>query len=162
MRSQLSLPSNGCQAMGPFLGLTNGRRTMATHPIILIDNDSAWLERVETVLREEGFAVETAEDGQHGLELLDHTAPVLVILNVHLPRLSGFDLLRELRRRGQQVPVLMVSSQDQAGLMAQALAEGASRFLRKPVAAELLLRAVHTLVDEWTMRKTKDEQTASG
>jgi two-component system response regulator MprA len=119
---------------------------MATHPIILIDDDHAWSEAAVALLRDEGFDVEIAKDGQNGLELLDHSAPMLVILDVHLPRLSGFDLLRELRRRGQLMPVLMVSSEDQAGLMAQALDEGASSFLHKPVPAELLLRAVHGLV----------------
>jgi DNA-binding response OmpR family regulator len=119
---------------------------MASHPIILIDDDRAWSEAAGALLRAEGFDVKTAGDGQHGLELLDRSTPMLVILDVHLPRLSGFDLLRELRRRGQQVPILMVSSEDQAGLMAQALDKGASSFLRKPVAADLLLRAVRRLV----------------
>jgi DNA-binding response OmpR family regulator len=119
---------------------------MATHPIVLIDDDCAWSEVAVALLRAEGFDVETAGDGQDGLELLDHTAPKLVILDVHLPRRNGFDLLRELRRRGRQVPILMVSSEDQAGLMAQALDEGASSFLRKPVAADLLLRAVRRLI----------------
>ena len=119
---------------------------MASHPIILIDDDRAWSEAVVPLLRAEGFDVQAAGDGQLGLELLDRSAPGLVIVDVHLPRLGGFDVLRELRRRGQQVPVLMVSSEDQAGLMAQALAEGASSFLRKPVAAELLLRAVRRLI----------------
>ncbi|HZT80282.1 MAG TPA: response regulator [Gemmataceae bacterium] len=119
---------------------------MATHPIILIDDDRTWLQAAVDLLRADGFEVEAAEDGQRGLELLDRSSPVLVILDIHVPRLGGFDLLRELRRRGQRVPVLMVSSEDQAGLMAQALAEGASSFLRKPVAADLLLRAVRRLV----------------
>jgi DNA-binding response OmpR family regulator len=146
MLGQLSPPPNDCRCAQPFAGSTNGRRMMATHPIILIDDDCAWSEAVVALLRAEGFDVETAKDGQHGLELLDHCAPVLVILDVHLPRLGGFDLLRELRRRGQQVPILMVSSEDQAGLMAQALDEGASSFLRKPIAADLLVRAVHRLI----------------
>jgi DNA-binding response OmpR family regulator len=118
---------------------------MATHPIIVIDDDRAWLKSAVDLLRAEGFEVEVAEDGQRGLELLNRIVPGLVILDVHMPRLSGFDVLRELRRRGQRAPILMVSSEDQAGLMALAQAEGASSFLRKPVTAELLLRAVRRL-----------------
>jgi DNA-binding response OmpR family regulator len=148
MPGQLSPPPNGRRSARPFPGSTNRHRAMATHPIVLIDDDRAWSEAAVALLRAEGFDVETAGDGQHGLDLLNHTAPMLVILDVHLPRRNGFDLLRELRRRGRQVPILMVSSEDQAGLMAQALDEGASSFLRKPVAAELLLRAVYGLVDE--------------
>lgn len=119
---------------------------MATHPIVLIDDDHTWLQAAVELLRDEGFDVQAAEDGQRGLELLDRSSPVLVILDIHMPRLGGFDVLRELRRRGQRVPILMVSSEDQAGLVAQALADGASSFLRKPVAAELLLRAVRRLI----------------
>ena len=66
------------------------------------------------------------------------------------PRLSPTNviLIAKPRRRTNQLAtrVLMVSSEDQAGLMAQALADGASSFLRKPVAADLLLRAVRRLV----------------
>lgn len=124
----------------------SGDASMATQPIVLIDDDPTWLEAAVALLREEGFEVQTAEDGRVGLELLDHSAPLLVILDVHMPRLDGFEVLRELRRRDQRVPVLMVSSEDQAGLMAQALADGASSFLRKPIRAELLLRAVHRLI----------------
>jgi DNA-binding response OmpR family regulator len=147
MTAQLcSLPNSRppVRAACPFV---NGVRPMATHPIIIIDDNRSWLETVAEVLRGEGFEVETAEDGQRGLELLDHSSPVLVILDIHMPRLGGFDVLRELRRRGQRVPVLMVSGEDQAGLMAQALTDGASSFLHKPVAAELLLRAVHRLIE---------------
>lgn len=127
-------------------GTSPGTPSMPRHVILLIDDDRAWAEAAGALLRAEGFDVEAAGDGQDGLELLDHRVPLLVILDVHMPRLGGLDVLRELRRRGQQVPVLMVSSEDQACLMAQALAEGASSFLRKPVAAELLLRAVHRLI----------------
>jgi DNA-binding response OmpR family regulator len=146
MTGQLSPPPNGRPPARTAGSLRNGTRPMATHPIILIDDDRTWLQAAVDLLRAEGFEVETAEDGQRGLELLDRSSPVLVILDIHLPRLGGFDILRELRRRGQGVPVLMVSSEDQAGLMARALADGASSFLRKPVAADLLLRAVRRLL----------------
>ena len=146
MTGQLSPSPNGRSPARTAGSLRNGTQPVATHPIILIDDDRTWLQAAVDLLRADGFEVETAEDGQRGLELLDRSSPVLVILDIHMPRLGGFDLLRELRRRGQRVPVLMVSSEDQAGLMAQALADGASSFLRKPVAADLLLRAVRRLV----------------
>jgi DNA-binding response OmpR family regulator len=148
MTGQLSPPPNGrppARTASPFS--RNGVRPMATHPIILIDDDRTWLQAAVELLRGEGFDVEAAEDGQRGLELLDRSTPMLVILDIHMPRLGGFDVLRELRRRGQQVPILMLSSEDQAGLVAQALADGASSFLRKPVAADLLLRAVRRLIE---------------
>jgi DNA-binding response OmpR family regulator len=116
-----------------------------TPTIVLIDDDRSWSQSAVALLRSEGFEVTTAEDGRRGLEVLEQTAPLLVILDAHMPRLNGLEVLRELRRRDRGVPVLMVSGEDQAALMARALAEGASSFLRKPVGGELLLRAVRRL-----------------
>lgn len=120
-------------------------QSMTTHPIVLIDDDPSWAEAAAELLHSAGFQVETALDGQRGLELLEQSSPLLVILDVHLPRLGGLDVLHELRCQGCRAPVLMISGEDQADLMARALAEGASTFLRKPVSAELLLRAVRRL-----------------
>jgi DNA-binding response OmpR family regulator len=117
----------------------------SSHPIVLIDDDRLWREAVGALLRDEGFAIEAAEDGTHGLELLERSDPLLVILDAHLPKLGGMEVLRELRRRGRSVPILMVSSDDQAGLYAQALAEGASGFLHKPISGDVLLRAIRRL-----------------
>jgi DNA-binding response OmpR family regulator len=150
MTGPLSPSSNDRSPARTACSSQHGTQPVATHLIILIDDDRTWLQTAGDLLRAEGFAVETAEDGQRGLELLDRTNPVLVILDTHMPRLSGFDVLRELRRRGQRVPILMVSSEDQASLMAQALNDGASSFLRKPVAADLLLRAVRRLIPSQT------------
>lgn len=121
-------------------------QSMTTHPIVLIDDDPSWAEAAAELLHNAGFEVETAHDGQAGLELLEQSSPLLVILDVHLPRLGGLDVLHELRCQGCCVPVLMISGEDQADLMARALAAGASAFLRKPVNAVLLLRAVRQLV----------------
>jgi DNA-binding response OmpR family regulator len=126
--------------------IAKGSRPMDAQPIILIDDDRTWLQAAGDVLRDEGFDVRTTDGSERGLELLDYNSPVLVILDIHMPRLSGLDVLRELRRRGSRAPVLIVSGEDEAGLMAQALLEGASSFVRKPVSAELLVRAVRRLI----------------
>ena len=135
---------SSCATIGSIEG--SGDQIMGTHFILLIDDDRTWSEAVTDLLRAEGFEVETAGDGRCGLELLERTSPDLVILDVHMPRLGGFEVLRELRRH-RQVPILMVSGVEQADIVAKALAEGATCFLHKPVAAELLLRAVRRLLE---------------
>lgn len=127
-------------------GERNPSNTMKRPMIILIDDDQAWVQDVRLLLTEEGFQVEAASDGAEGLDLLDRCSPSLVILDVHLPKVSGFELLNELRRRSRDLPVLMVSADDQASLMVEALSRGASSFLRKPVSHELLLKALHRFV----------------
>ena len=154
MRGDLFAPSNAGVHMSGHSARPdrNGDRPMATHPIILIDDDRTWSEAVVELLRSEGFDVERVENGRRGLELLESSLPQLVILDVHLPGLSGFGVLRGLRQCRPHVPVLMVSSDDQAGPMAEALTEGASSFLRKPIAPELLLRAIRRLTTTSAIR----------
>lgn len=145
MTGQLS-PPNGRPPARTANPARNGSRPMPSHRVLLIDDNRAWSEAVAEFLSGEGFEVETAEDGQRGLDLLDRSTPALVILDAHMPRLGGLAVLRDLRQRGQKVPVIVVSAEDESSLMAQALADGASSFLRKPVAPELLLRAVRRLI----------------
>src|SRR5205823_1522714 len=112
----------------------------------LIDDDRSWAQATAELLQNEGYAVLTAEDGEHGLGLIEEVQPALVILDVHLPRLSGLEVLGELRRQSPDLPVIMVSADDQSAVIAQAMSQGASAFLRKPVAAGLLLRALRRLI----------------
>jgi DNA-binding response OmpR family regulator len=118
---------------------------MALQPIVLIDDDRSWSQATADFLRTEGFEVQTAVDGERGLELLDGTVPILVILDAHMPRLGGLEVLRELRQNDVQLPVLMVSGDDRSALINQAMGAGASAFLRKPIAGGLLLRAIRRL-----------------
>lgn len=124
------------------------KRPMETHPIVVVDDDTGSVEAVAELLRDEGFGVVTAFDGKGGLRLLEHIDPALVILDIHLPDLNGLALLREYRHRNKKVPVLMVSAEDQAGVMAEALAAGASSFLHKPISTATLLSAVRRLVND--------------
>jgi two-component system response regulator MprA len=114
--------------------------------VVLIDDDQSWAEAAASLLREEGYQVLTAEDVRLGCELLERTAPGLVILDVELPQVGGLEILRTLRQAGSRFPVLMVSANDQAAFIAEAMGEGASGFLRKPVAGPLLLRAIRQLL----------------
>jgi DNA-binding response OmpR family regulator len=119
---------------------------MTGKPIVLIDDDRPWAQATADLLRQEGFEVQTAEDGERGLQLLDELHPLLVILDVTLPRLGGLELLHELRQHHLNLPVLMVSSDDSSSVIAQAMGEGASGFLRKPLPSGLLLRAIRRLI----------------
>jgi DNA-binding response OmpR family regulator len=118
---------------------------MAAHPIVLIDDDTNSAEAMAELLRDEGYDVLTAETGKGGMELLGRTDPALVLLDIHLPDVNGVAVLREFRCHSKQIPVLMVSAEDQAGTMAEAFSAGASSFLRKPISPTMLLSAVRRL-----------------
>lgn len=115
---------------------------MVANPIVLVDDDRSWVETAAAVLREEGFDVLVAEDGISALDMLSSVDAALVILDVHLPRVSGIAVLRELRKQQAATPVLMISADNKGTLASRALAEGASSFLHKPMSLEMLVRAV--------------------
>lgn len=78
MTSPLSPPANGRLSAQTARSLRNGARPMISHLIILIDDDRTWVQAAVDLLRAEGFDVETAEDGQCGLDLLDRLCPGLL------------------------------------------------------------------------------------
>jgi len=116
--------------------------------VLLVDDDRSWVQSVSELLDDAGYAVRAATDGEQALELLTNEPAAMVILDVHLPRISGIELLRQFRRHDRHTPVVMMSADDQASIQDRAMTEGATAFVRKPVSAVILLRAVrHYLGD---------------
>jgi DNA-binding response OmpR family regulator len=114
--------------------------------VFIVDDDRSWTQSVTQLLDDAGFAVQAASDGEEAIELLATAQPALVLLDVHMPRIDGIQLLRQLRERDCQTPVLMISAEDQASTQDRAMAAGATAFLRKPISVSLLLRAVRRYV----------------
>lgn len=117
----------------------------ASPSIVLIDDDRAWLETLTDFLEGKGFQVRTAQEGRHGLALLEAREAGLAIIDFHLPGLDGLELLRRVRGR-HDLSILMLSSDDDPALPARALAEGARAFLPKTLAPGRLLRALLEVV----------------
>lgn len=128
---------------------------MSAGAALIVDDDVSWSETVAGVLRDAGFEVHVAHNGDQGAALLEREHPTVVILDVHLPGLGGLQLLHEFRQRDRLTPVVMVSGDDQAAIQDRAMAEGASAFLRKPVSLSLLLRAVQRQVKAIANRKAR-------
>ena len=134
---------------------------MAVNAVLIVDDDVPWSETAAGALRDAGFEVHLAHNGDQGASLLEREPPSVVILDVHLPGLSGLELLHQFRQRDRFTPVVMVSGDDQAAIQDRAMSEGASAFLRKPVSLSLLLCAVERQVkvsgNRRTRRRTGDE-----
>jgi DNA-binding response OmpR family regulator len=109
--------------------------------ILYVEDDPEAQGFVSRALRESGFVVDTAGDGDAGLALASAGAYDVLILDVKLPGMSGFELLRRLRRAGVGVPVLFLTAQGEVGSRIEGLELGADDYLAKPFAlAELLAR----------------------
>lgn len=114
--------------------------------IVVIDDDETWAESAAELLRDAGYETAVAGDGHRGLDLIEKDPPHAVVLDVHMPRMGGLEVMSELRQQGVRVPILVVSADDHTLLIADAMAAGAMGFLRKPLPPELLVRAIRRLV----------------
>jgi two-component system alkaline phosphatase synthesis response regulator PhoP len=109
--------------------------------ILLVEDDPGLRLTLTHRLGSEGYRVETAGDGEEGLARAVGDAFDLLILDVMLPRKSGFDVLRDLRQRGIGTPVLMLTARGQVADRVVGLKLGADDYLTKPFEmAELVAR----------------------
>lgn len=109
--------------------------------LLVIEDEIKVVRFIERGLREEGYAVETALDGEAGLARAREGGFDLVILDVMLPQRDGFSVLREMRAAAVRTRVLMLTARDGVGDRVQGLDLGADDYLVKPFAfAELLAR----------------------
>lgn len=80
--------------------------------VLVVDDDPSFREFAQAILEHAGFAVASVEDGEHALAAVELAEPHLVLLDVCLPRASGYEVLRELRDRyGEGLPIIFVSGQ---------------------------------------------------
>jgi two-component system alkaline phosphatase synthesis response regulator PhoP len=109
--------------------------------ILLVEDEPGLLLTLSDRLRNEGYSVETANDGEKGFQRATGEAFDLLILDVMLPRRNGFDLLRDLRQQGVQTPAMMLTARGQVFDKVLGLKLGADDYLTKPFEmAELLAR----------------------
>src|SRR4051794_9571077 len=89
---------------------TSNSSASAGTRVLIIDDEVAIRESLETLLQIEGFSVETAADGEEGLALLDRGSYDLVLLDLALPGQNGIELLPQIHERMPQLPVIMLTA----------------------------------------------------
>ncbi|HYD09004.1 MAG TPA: response regulator transcription factor [Acidimicrobiales bacterium] len=103
-----------------------------TAPLVLVvEDEESFVEALERGLGREGFVVRVARDGAEALELFDAVKPDLVLLDVMLPKVSGIDVARQIRRRSQ-VPIIMVTAKSEEIDTVVGLEVGADDYVTKP------------------------------
>lgn len=117
--------------------------------ILIVDDDSEVWDLLYYIVRKEGFRTEKASDGEEALEKARMMPPSLMILDLMLPRLSGFELLRELQNENtSDVPVVLISGRhmDQSTLDLLKCEPNVKEFLEKPVKPQTLTALLHSLL----------------
>ena len=104
---------------------------MAPVKILVVDDDPAIRNLIQRFLSQQGYQVESGEDGQTGLELFEQLNPDLVVLDVNLPDTTGYKLCQEMQRRTGVFVLMLTSRTDEADKM-KGFAEGADDYITKP------------------------------
>jgi two-component system response regulator RegX3 len=104
---------------------------MATQTVLLVEDEESFVDALVVGLKREGFRVEVARDGVEALERFDLVQPDLVLLDVMLPRISGIDVCRQLRKRST-VPIIMVTAKSAEIDTVVGLEVGADDYVTKP------------------------------
>jgi two-component system copper resistance phosphate regulon response regulator CusR len=109
--------------------------------ILLIEDERKVADIVERGLKAERFAVDVCLDGQDGWQMSENYSYDLIILDLMLPRMNGTEILEKVRRKNQQVPILVLSARDSTADKIKNFETGADDYLTKPfVVAELMVR----------------------
>ena len=114
--------------------------------ILIIDDEAAIRESLETLLSLEGFTVSIARDGASGLELLSRNQYDLLLLDLALPGESGIDLLPRILEMQPNLPVIMITAYGTVGNVVDAIRAGAENFVQKPWDNEKLLADIRTAI----------------
>ncbi len=119
---------------------------MAGERILLVEDERAVARGLEYGLRAEGFDVLWANTGQSALSMARRESPLLLLLDIRLPDISGFDVCRQLRSEGHRVPILMLTARDEEVDKVLGLELGADDYLVKPFSLRELISRIRALL----------------
>ena len=113
--------------------------------VLLIEDDQSLADGIATALRHAGYAVDLAAEGREGISLARAAQPDVIVLDLGLPDLDGFDVLQQLRGGGVKSSVLILTARDDLGSKVRGLDAGADDYLTKPFAVDELLARLRAL-----------------
>lgn len=131
----------------------------STMAILVVDDNEQNLELMEAYLEELGSQVRTARDGIETLAAVDANPPDLILLDVMMPRMSGFQACARIKGnpKHRDIPVLMITALNEVGDVEKAVESGADDFLTKPVNKLELITRVRSLLRVRALKKQLDQ-----
>ncbi len=118
--------------------------------VLVVDDEPNIVLSIEFLMQQAGFDVVTAEDGESALESVAETPPDLILLDISLPGISGFDVLEQLRNdpRHARLPIIMLTAHGREVEKEKGLALGADDYVTKPFSTQALVEKVKSLLVE--------------
>ncbi|MBM4409345.1 MAG: response regulator transcription factor [Chloroflexi bacterium] len=114
--------------------------------ILIVEDEFAVARGIQYALQQEGYQVAVARSGEEGLTFASNQAPDLVVLDVRLPGIDGFEVLRRLRASGSKAPILMLTARDEEVDKVIGLELGADDYLTKPFGLRELMSRIKALL----------------
>jgi len=124
-----------------------------SNKILIVDDEPFNLDLLEQELTDRGYAIERAGSGAAALSQLESFHPDLVLLDYQMPDMNGVDVLKELRARGHDTPVVMITAYGTIERAVQAMKEGAYDFIPKPFDPDHLALVVEKALERETLRR---------
>ena len=124
--------------------------------ILVVDDDPYIQEALGDRLESLGYRVTRASDGKQALELIEHQDPQMVFLDIEMPGMKGLDVLREIRAREKDFPVVMITAYGSVDLAVEAMKEGAYDFIPKPFKANHIALVVEKALERQRLRREKE------
>ena len=112
--------------------------------ILAVDDSRTMRDMISLALKDAGFTAHTAEDGIHGLEVLEGIEPDAIITDINMPRMDGFGFIDAVKAepRTNKIPILVLTTESADELKAKARAAGATGWIVKPFDPAKLVRAL--------------------
>ncbi len=117
-----------------------------THRVLVVDDEPNIADVVSMALRYQGFEVETAGDGTAALMAVDRFRPELIVLDIMLPDIEGFEVADRLRGRGNDVPIIFLTARDASEDKLRGLTMGGDDYVTKPFSLEELVARIRNLL----------------
>jgi CheY-like chemotaxis protein len=134
-------------------------RTMATRRVLIVDDEADVRKTLTDILRAMRYAepleIEAVPDGREGLDAVVRQRPDVVLLDLQMPRMDGFALLKQIREIEPRLPVIVISATQENKMSSEALRHGAVAYLPKPFDPRHVEMLVATFLDSTKPRPPK-------
>ena len=127
--------------------------------ILLVDDEAGICKVLGLSLKDRGYRVVTAPDGEHALRVFDEVSPPIVITDIKMPNMDGIELLRCIKKRNPDTEVIMITGHGDIDLAVKSLKFEATDFIAKPISEDALEVALNRAVERRSMRQQLAEYT---